>query len=111
MISSADGALLLLFEAVFFGVPAAVVIHAWRTRLRAAHRLHTVLRRVVPPGFLSGAVLGLLLIRLIRLGDPIENILPRTALCVLELAVYAAAQTWLWRTIMRFAYLPQEPAQ
>jgi hypothetical protein len=111
MISSADGVLLLLFEILFFGVPAAVVIHAWRTRLSAAHKLHTVLRRVVPPGFLAGAVLGLLLVRLLRAGDPIEHIVPRTAICVMELAVYAVAQTWLWRAIVRMAYPPQEPAQ
>jgi hypothetical protein len=108
MISSADGVLLLLFEILFFGVPAAVVIHAWRTRLSAAHKLHTVLRRVAPPGFLSGAVLGLLLIRLLRAGDPIEHILPRTALSVMEFAVYAAAQTWLWRGIVHLIYPPQE---
>jgi hypothetical protein len=108
MMTSAAGALLLLFELVFFAVPAAVVIHAWRSRLRGAHKLHAVLRRVLPPGFLCGAVLGLLLIRLVRAGDPIPHILPSTALCVIELAVYAAAQTWLWRGIVRVAYPLQE---
>jgi hypothetical protein len=105
------GVLALALDAVILGVPAGVITHAWRTRLRATHALPAVIWRIVPPASFVSLVATALLARLFRATDSLDPYIPWAVSCSVEIVLFAGVMLMIWRTAERIAYPPQEAAQ